>query len=80
MIPLQNYEYGHIVLISTAIIIVLFIVYDVRKVYYQNTSFQNINTIVESASQAIYTRNAIATSKKEAKTVTFSGDDEFNFR
>ena len=80
MIPLQNYEYGHIVLISTAIIIVLFIVYDVRKVYYQNTSFQNINTIVESASQAIYTRTAIATSKKEAKTVTFSGDDEFNFR
>ena len=84
MIPLQHYEFGHIVLILTSVLILLSLVYETRNIYYNNKDHEfghNLVTasVVGFASRELNARNATVTSKKEKKSVSFSGKDEFHF-
>lgn len=88
MIPLQYYEYGHVVLITTMISIFLIFLYEFRKLYYSdeiNNKDKSTNVIVK-ASRDIFVRNHNAVVKKASKpprsqssSVHDKSSDSFDF-
>jgi hypothetical protein len=65
MIPLQNYEYGHMVLIISSILILLIFLYDFRKVYYDDDKFKLTSSSIDNASRKLFSMNKTKTIKKD---------------
>lgn len=74
MIPLQSYEYGHIVLICTIICIFFLCTYEIKRIYYGtiDADDKTKGTPIQSVSRDIYTRNTTAVNKKKDPIVVKS--------
>lgn len=69
MIPLQNYEYGHVVLLTTMISISVIFAYEFRKLYYGNNSDgKQKESTIDNVSRKIFIRNNSAVNKKDKIT------------
>lgn len=82
MIPLQYYEYGHVVLITTIISIFVIFAYEFQRVYYSNHSDNKSNSAIKAVSKNIFIRNNVAAAKKELTTPRKSQaepSDDFDF-
>lgn len=78
MIPLQYYEYGHIVLITTIISIFFTFAYELRKVYYVTERDKGKpQSTLKTVSKKIFERNNAAVQKKD-KSQSETPDD-FDF-